>query len=104
MTKEDFYNKWEIHKTTALYYRKIFNIDAKYGDYTQLDIELEDRLNVKKLAQNLMADKTATDIKDLFNNKIQNAYKFIITLFNSRVTITNNSYDKCMLIINKFKG
>ena len=85
-------------------YKKEIEKELGFCEYKHVDIYLQDRLNVKKLVQNLLQDKGAIDIIDLFDNKYMKAYRFMTQIFSSKDTITNNQYDKCMRIIHKFEN
>lgn len=98
---DDICIRWQISKVGVWNIKKRILKEFGFCEYKHIEIFLEDRLNIKKLAQKLMSERSAKDIKDLFNN-YQSAYIFMINLFSSRLFLTDNQYDKCMLIINKF--
>lgn len=104
MTKNQFYNKWGMSEPVACSYRKKIKQEFGFCEYKHMDIFLEDRLNIKKLAQELMIDKSAIDIIDLFDNNYMRAYRYVISLFSDRNIITNYIYDKSMEIIYKFEN
>ena len=94
--------KWEVSEATIYELKKRLLKEFNFCECKHIDIFLEDRYNIKKLTQQLLLEKGAIDIIDLFDNYYMRAYRFIVQIFSLNNTITDNQYNQCMLIINKF--
>jgi hypothetical protein len=94
--------EYEVSESTIYGIRNKIISELGFCEDRNIEIFLIDRLNIKKLVQDLMQDKGAIDIIDLFDFRYMAAYRFLTQIYIDKKTITDNQYDKCMLIINKF--
>lgn len=98
----DFCNKWGVSQSTSTIIRNKLKSKKQPYTFNDCDKYLTKRLNAKLKAQYIMQDKKVEDIVEFFIDYM-NAYQFISYIFGFKETITDNAYEKCLLIINKFE-
>lgn len=74
MTAGDFYSKWNIHISTATYYKKRFPefVINKKLDYRLLDNEFLRRIKIKEDAKKILYEAKGIEIEDCFEGKNKN--------------------------------
>ena len=74
MTAGDFYSKWNIHISTATYYKKRFPefVTNKKLDYKLLDDEFLRRIEIKENAKKILYEARGIEIEDCFEGENRN--------------------------------
>lgn len=99
----EFCNKWDVSQATATIIRNKLKKENVPNSFNECDKYLTKRLNTKLKAQYIMQEKSSKDVIEFFSNYMR-AYRFISGLYSLKETITDYTYEKCLLIIDKFEG
>lgn len=108
MTKKEFLNKYNISILRLYYYEKNFKQFVQNGkfNYKLLDIEIQDRNNIRLYCQELIQDKTHMDLYRFVKTKDKwiGADRLINGIYANRQTlmVKESFYNRLLEIVAEF--
>lgn len=108
MTKKEFLKKYNITHQNLYYYEKNYSQFIQNGkfNYKSLDIEIQDRNNIKLYCQELIQDKTHMDLYQFVKSKDKwiGAERLINGIYANKQTliVRENFYNRLLEIVAEF--